>query len=132
MTTPEKYAHRNTPCGRGRAAYVTEILCRSLIAMRQATKCRQLEGLQSIRRENHGRAITRMQMDPRKANRSKVVAKDALSWGVANVAPRPISISSWRNSPVWVPSADCTQGARRQFPICRMPWLNSTVGMGAD
>src|SRR6267143_2693151 len=132
MMTRERYAHRNMPCGRGRAAYVTGSLCRSPTEMRHATKCRQSEGQPNTRRENRGRAITDMWLDRWKGSQSKVVVKVAPNWRGANVAPRRISISYSKNSPAWAPSAGFIQGARPQSPICRTPWLNSTVGMGAD
>src|SRR5579864_1752809 len=110
MMTRERYAHRNTPCGRRKAAYATESLCRTRAAMRHATKCRQSEGQPSTPKESLGRVITGMWMDRWKGSQSKVVEKAVPNSRVANVAPRRISISSWRNSQAWVLSADCTQG----------------------
>src|SRR6266478_5481735 len=132
MMTRERYARRNTPCGRGRAGYVTESLYRSPTETHHAMKCRQSEGLLSTQKGSPGQVIANTQKDRKMAGQSKVVVKAAQNWRVANAGPRPISISSWRNSPAWVPSADCIRGARPRFPICRTPWLNCTVGMGAD
>src|SRR5260370_69660 len=97
MMTRERCAHRNTPCGRGRAGYVTESLCRLPTETHHAMKCRQSEGLPNTQRENRGRAITDMWLHRWKGSQSKVVVKAAPNSRVANVAPRRISISSWRN-----------------------------------
>src|SRR5258708_40235917 len=103
MMTRERCAHRNTPCGRGRAVYVTESLCKSPTETHHAMKCRQSEGRPNTQREKRGRAITDMWLDRWKGSQSKVVVKAARNWTVANVDPRQISISSWRNSLAWVP-----------------------------
>src|SRR6267378_3041882 len=132
MMTQERCAHRNTRCGRGGADFVTESLCKSPTETHHAMKCKQSGGLLSTRKGSPGQVIANMQKDRKMGSQSKVVVKAAQNWRVANAAPRPISISSWRNSPAWAPSAACIQGAKPQSPICRTPWLNSTVGMGAD
>ena len=59
---PREVCPSDTPCGRGRGAYVTESLCRSPTATRLTTKCRRSEGQQSTRRGSPGRVITNMWM----------------------------------------------------------------------
>src|SRR5260370_20541769 len=91
MMARERYAHRNTPCGRRRDGYVTESLCRLPTETHHAMKCRQSEGLPNTQRENRGRAITDMWLDRWKGSQSKVVVKGAPNWRVANVANRQMS-----------------------------------------
>ena len=84
------------------------------------TKCRQFEGRGSTRRGSPGRAAANTWMDRRKASRLKVVAPVAQNLKVAIVGLRGTCISSWRNSPAWELSVDCTRGARPRFPTSRM------------
>src|SRR6266481_4117346 len=105
--------------------------------MRRATKCRQPEGQPSTQRENHGRVIAHTWTERWRGSQSKAAVRAAPNWTVANVAPRRISISSWRNSLAWghLPIAYGEQDLSAQFverrgSTAQLEWGPIEVGQG--
>ncbi len=83
-------------------------------------RCKPLGGRRSIRKVSRGRETTSTPRNRRKASQWSRVATDAPTLNEAIADRQETSISSWKNSRGWEPSAGFTRAAIDPFAIYQM------------